>query len=139
REVQLARDRRVDARGRGGSTAGTARERQLTMRGFLATAAVATVAFGVALAAGPHDRELAFVAYIDFLCALLLVGLARSLCRALPPQPRRRGAHAPPAAAVQIEQSDWLERPLHLATAAADAPAPPFPPLLRPLPTPPHL
>ena len=90
------------------------------MRRLLATAAVATVAFGVALAAGPHDRELAFVAYIDFLCALLLVGLARALCRELPPQPRRRGAHAPPAAAVQIEQSDWLERQLHLAQASAD-------------------
>src|SRR5262249_38517015 len=120
REVQRARDRRVDARGRGGSAAGPARERQLTMRRLLATAAVATVAFGVALAAGPHDRELAFVAYVDFLCALLLVGLARSICRPLPPQPRRGGIHAPPAAAAQIAQSDWLERQLRLAQASGD-------------------
>jgi len=90
------------------------------MRGLLATAAVATVALGVALALGPHDRGLAFVAYLDFVCALLLIGLAQSICRALPRQARRRRAHAPRAAAAQVEQSDWVERRLRLAQTSAD-------------------
>src|SRR5262249_57746653 len=90
------------------------------MRGLLATAAGATVALGLALGLGPHDRGLAFVAYLDFVCALLLVGLARSVCRALPQQARRRRAHAPQVTAVQVEQSDWLERQLRLAPTSAD-------------------
>jgi hypothetical protein len=90
------------------------------MRGLLATAAVATVALGVALALGPHDRVLAFVAYLDFVCALLLVGLARRICRTLPRQARPRRAHAPRAAAAQVEQSDWVERRLRLAQTSAD-------------------
>ena len=90
------------------------------MRGLLATAAVATVALGVALALGPHDRGLAFVAYLDFVCALLLIGLARSVCRALPRQARRRPAHAPQATTAQVEQSDWLERQVRLAQTSAD-------------------
>jgi hypothetical protein len=89
------------------------------MRKLVATAAVATVALGVALALGPHDRELALVAYVDFLCALVLVGLARAIGGALPPQARRPKVVAR-AGGSQIEQSDWLERRLHLAQASAD-------------------
>jgi hypothetical protein len=89
------------------------------MRRLLATATAATAALGVALALGPHDRELALAAYVDFLCALLLFGLARAICAALPPQARRPKA-VERAAAGQIEQSDWLERQLRLAQASAD-------------------
>jgi hypothetical protein len=89
------------------------------MRRLLATAAAATVALGVALALGPHDRELALVAYVDFLCALLLYGLARATCGSLPAQARRPKDIAR-AAPSPIEQSDWLERRLGLAQASAD-------------------
>jgi hypothetical protein len=90
------------------------------MRGFVACAVVATVALGAALALGPHDRVLAFVVYLDFVCALLLIGLARSICRALPRQAQRRPTPASRAQAAQVEQSDWLERQLRLAQASAD-------------------
>jgi len=90
------------------------------MRRLVATAAVATVALGVALALGPRDRGLALVAYLDFVCALLLVGLARSISRALPRHARRGRDHAPQAGAAQVEQSDWVERRLRLAQTSAD-------------------
>ena len=88
------------------------------MRGLLAIAAVGTIALGVALALGPHDRELALVAYVDFLAALLLAGLARAVCRALPPRARRPKG-VPRAESSPVEQSDWLERRLRLARASA--------------------
>jgi hypothetical protein len=89
------------------------------IRRLLATGACATVALGAALALAPHERRLALVAYVDFACALLLFGLARAVCRTLPPQARRARV-APGSAEPPIEQSDWLDRQLHFARASAE-------------------
>jgi hypothetical protein len=86
---------------------------------LLVVAASATVALGVALALGSHERELALVAYVDFVCALVLFGLARAICGSLPPHARRHETIAR-AAGPEIEQSAWLDRQLRLAQASAD-------------------
>jgi hypothetical protein len=86
---------------------------------LLAGAVAATVALAIALGFGPHTRSLALAAYLDFLCALVVIGLAATIRSTFPPAPdpprrrhRRRPEPRPP------EQVDWVERQLGFARSS---------------------
>lgn len=94
-------------------------------------AALATVAFVVALTLGAHGRSLALAAYLVLLCALVLAGSARALSSALPAAglggARRRARVEPPT----VEQLAWLERQLGGAQSTAAEVHAYFRPLVR--------
>jgi hypothetical protein len=70
-----------------------------------------TVALGVALDLGPHDRALAMSAYLDFVCAVLLICIARTIRTSLPPGAELRRAHRQRhSRASRPDQLAWLER-----------------------------
>jgi hypothetical protein len=74
---------------------------------------VGTVALGVALDLGPHERALALSAYLDLVCVVLLVCVAGAIRSSLPRgaelgRARRRRR----ARAQRPDQLDWLDRQL---------------------------
>jgi hypothetical protein len=76
--------------------------------------AAATCALAIALDVGPHQQALAVEAYLDFLCALVLAGLAATIASALPSanvlrREPRPPAEPPPERPAQLEM---LERAL---------------------------
>jgi hypothetical protein len=73
-----------------------------------------TVAFGLALGLNRHERALATAAYLDFVCAVLLISCAAAIGSAALPFAshlgRKRGTS--PALEPRPDQLEWIERQL---------------------------
>jgi hypothetical protein len=84
---------------------------------LLGIAIAGTIAFGIVLGRNQHERALAGAAYLDFLCAVLLIAVASVVASAAVPAGRHLGRQ--PRAARAPEQRPYQLELIELQLASA--------------------